>query len=330
MDKPLISVILPVYNVEAYFPKCMESLFVQTYGNLEFVVVDDGSNEKCRQLFDEYSKKDPRVVVYHKENGGISDARNYGIAHAKGKYVTYVDPDDCVDEDYVETLYNLLVKYNCKMSICPHRVHYENGDVADLADGLEFDDDKVLSSKECIERMLYHEVIDTSVWGKLYERELFQGIEYPVGKLFEDLGVTYKLMLKCDQIAVNGKSKYTYNFHDSSIVNSQLNEHKLDMIEMADNLAKEVNEIYPELESATKRRQVYARLSTLNQMLYAKGPEFEQKRREIINYVNRNSKEVAKNPRTPKRDKLAFLLLKLGYPVYRFCWLQYRKKIMNN
>lgn len=78
MDKPLISVILPVYNVEAYFPKCMESLFVQTYGNLEFVVVDDGSNEKCRQLFDEYSKKDPRVVVYHKENGGISDARNYG------------------------------------------------------------------------------------------------------------------------------------------------------------------------------------------------------------------------------------------------------------
>ena len=88
MDKPLISVILPVYNVEAYFPKCMESLFVQTYENLEFVIVDDGSNEKCRQLFDEYSKKDPRVVVYHKENGGISDARNYGIAHAKGKYVT--------------------------------------------------------------------------------------------------------------------------------------------------------------------------------------------------------------------------------------------------
>ena len=117
---------------------------------------------------------------------------------------------------------------------------------------------------------------------------------------------------------------------DKSILNYLINEHKLDMIEMADNLAKEVNEIYPELESATKRRQVYARLSTLNQMLYAKGPEFEQKRREIINYVNRNSKEVAKNPRTPKRDKLAFLLLKLGYPVYRFCWLQYRKKIMNN
>lgn len=329
MEKPLISVILPVYNVERYFPVCMESLFSQTYDNLEFVIVDDGSNAECRKLFDEFLKKDDRVVVYHKENGGISDARNYGIDHARGRYVTYVDPDDKVDADYVETLYGLVVKYNCRMSICPHRVHYENGDVVDLSEGLEFDDDKVLSARDCIERMLYHEVIDTSVWGKLYDRELFEGIRYPAGKLFEDLGVTYKLMLKCDRIAVSGKAKYTYNFHDSSIVNSHFNEHKLDMMEMADNLAEEVNAAYPELKPATRRRQVYARLSTLNQMLSAKGPDVDARRREIIRYVRENSGEVARNPRTPRRDKLAFILLRMGYPVYRFCWFQYRRKIMS-
>ena len=104
MDTPLISVILPIYNIEQYLPKCMDSLFGQTYNNLEFVMVDDGSKYECAKHVDGYLNKDARVVVYHKENGGLSDARNYGIIRAKGEYITCVDPDDFVDEDYVEYL----------------------------------------------------------------------------------------------------------------------------------------------------------------------------------------------------------------------------------
>lgn len=326
MEKPLISVILPVYNVESYLPACMESLFAQTYGNLEFVMVDDGStSEECARMCDEYSRLDDRVVVFHKENGGLSDARNYGIRHSHGEYVTCVDPDDAVDKDYVEYLYALVEKYQCMMSVCQHRVRYDNGQVKDLGS----EGDEKMPNRECLERMLYHDVIDTSAWAKLYHRNLFENVEYPTGKLFEDIGTTYALMLQCDEIAVGYESKYTYNFHNNSIVNGTFSMSKLDMLEMTDKMAKDVLGVYPDLQAAVLRRQVYARLSTLNQMLNASGDEIERKRREIISYVMENSKNVAKDPKTPKRDRLAFILLRMGYPLYRFCWLQYQRKIMN-
>ena len=286
MDKPLISVILPVYNVEKYLSECMTSLFDQTYENLEFVMVDDGStNKECSKMCDEFLKKDKRVVVFHKGNGGLSDARNYGIKKAKGQYVTCVDPDDIVDKDYV--------KYHCKMSICQHRVHYDNGNVKNLGSK----GDEKMSNKHCLERMLYHDVIDTSAWAKLYRKDLFDDVEYPKGKLFEDIGTTYALMLKCYDVAVGYEAKYTYNFHNNSIVNGTFKMNKLDMIEMTDKMASDVLRVYPDLRDAVLRRQVYSRLSTLNQMLNADGQAVNQK---------------------------------IGYPLYRFCWLQHQKKIMNN
>ena len=97
MENPLISVILPIYNIQSYLPRCMNSLFKQTYHNLEFVMIDDGSEQECAEACDEYLQMDDRVVVFHKKNGGLSDARNFGIARARGKYVTCIDPDDYVD-----------------------------------------------------------------------------------------------------------------------------------------------------------------------------------------------------------------------------------------
>lgn len=322
MTEPLISVILPIYNVEKYLPKCMESLLAQTYYNLELVMVDDESGELCATLCDEYASRDKRIKVYHKKNGGLSDARNYGISHSSGEYITCIDPDDYVDKDYVEYLYTLLKKYQCLMSICQHRVRYDNGTVRDYgAKG-----DEVISTEKCLERMLYHDVIDTSAWAKLYHRSLFQDVSYPVGKLFEDIGTTYRLMVKCNKIAVGYESKYNYIFHENSIVNSDFSPNKLDLIEMTDKMAQDVLRIYPKLESATKRRQVYARFSTLNQMLDTTNYDAEKK--EIISYIKENKSNVLKNPRTPKRDKVALLLISCGYRYYRFFWKEYRKVIM--
>lgn len=322
MTEPLISVILPIYNVEKYLPKCMESLLAQTYYNLELVMVDDESGELCATLCDEYASRDKRIKVYHKKNGGLSDARNYGISHSSGEYITCIDPDDYVDKDYVEYLYTLLKKYQCLMSICQHRVRYDNGTVRDYgAKG-----DEVISTEKCLERMLYHDVIDTSAWAKLYHRSLFQDVSYPVGKLFEDIGTTYRLMVQCNKIAVGYESKYNYIFHENSIVNSDFSPNKLDLIEMTDKMAQDVLRIYPKLESATKRRQVYARFSTLNQMLDTTNYDAEKK--EIISYIKENKSNVLKNPRTPKRDKVALLLISCGYRYYRFFWKEYRKVIM--
>ncbi len=322
MTEPLISVILPIYNVEKYLPKCMESLLAQTYYNLELIMVDDESGEVCATLCDEYASRDKRIKVYHKKNGGLSDARNYGISHSSGEYITCIDPDDYVDKDYVEYLYTLLKKYQCLMSICQHRVRYDNGTVRDYgAKG-----DEVISTEKCLERMLYHDVIDTSAWAKLYHRSLFQDVSYPVGKLFEDIGTTYRLMVQCNKIAVGYESKYNYIFHENSIVNSDFSPNKLDLIEMTDKMARDVLRIYPKLESATKRRQVYARFSTLNQMLDTTNYDAEKK--EIISYIKENKSNVLKNPRTPKRDKVALLLISCGYRYYRFFWKEYRKVIM--
>ena len=185
-EKPLISVILPIYNIETYLSKCMESVINQTYDNLEIIMVDDGSTDNSASMCDDFKMVDKRIVVFHKSNGGLSDARNYGIERANGEFITCIDPDDYVDLDYVEYLLCLARKYRTKMSICQHRVVYDNGAIKE--NGSKGDEN--ISTENCLQRMLYHDVIDTSAWAKLYYRNLFVTVEYPKGKLFEDIGTT--------------------------------------------------------------------------------------------------------------------------------------------
>ncbi|MEY8255896.1 glycosyltransferase family 2 protein [Clostridium perfringens] len=320
--QPLISVILPIYNIEKYLPYCMDSLFKQTYKNLEIIMVDDGSNKECSELCDYYAKKDKRVVVYHKQNGGLSDARNYGIKRAKGEYITCIDPDDYVDCDYVKYLYGLVEKYNVKLSICQHRVKFDNGSIKDFGKNGE----ELMDSKKCLEKMLYHDVIDTSACAKLYQKDLFSDIEYPTGRLFEDIGTTYLLMMKCKKIAVGYESKYNYIFHNNSIVNGNFNVKKLDLLEMTDKMATDVLKQYPDLDKAILRRRVYSRFSTLNQMLNES--RFIKEKKEIIKFILDNKKSILKNKKAPKRDKIAIIILLLNYRLYRFFWLRYQNYIM--
>lgn len=146
--QPLISIILPVYNIEQYMERCMNSLFRQTYENCEMILIDDGSTDNSGMICDRLANEHMNVRVFHKKNGGLSDARNFGIKRASGDYITCVDPDDFVDEDYVEYLYCLIQKYNADMSICQHRVYYDNGSIKELGSF----GDELISVKICIER----------------------------------------------------------------------------------------------------------------------------------------------------------------------------------
>ncbi|WP_300766235.1 glycosyltransferase family 2 protein [uncultured Acetatifactor sp.] len=322
MENPLISVIIPIYNVEKYLPTCMESIFSQTYRKLEIILVDDGSKDNCSRLCDEYAEKDDRVKIYHKENGGLSDARNYGVERANGEYITYVDSDDYVDSDYIEYLYLLIRKYNSQIALCQHRVHYNNGFIKEIGKT----GDEELTVSRCLERMLYHDVIDTSAWAKLYHRDLFHGVCYPVNKIFEDTATTYILMMKCEKIAIGYESKYNYIFRNNSIINSEFNRNKLDLIEITDKMALDIIQKYPDLKKAVLRRQIYARFSTLNQMLGISG--YSDIRDELIRYIKMHKKDIICNHKTPKKDKIGLILLLLSYRLYRFCWLRYRYYIM--
>lgn len=322
--EPLISMVLPVYNIKGYLPACMECIRRQTYQKLEVILVDDGSTDGCSLLCDQIAQEDPRYVAYHKENGGLSDARNYGIERAHGEYITLVDPDDTIDDDYVSYLFQVLRRHHARMSLCTHRTLYDNGSMRELG----MSGDEAIPTERCLERMLYHDVIDTSAWGKLYSRELFSQVRYPKGKIFEDIGTTYQLMMQCDTIAAGYETKYSYHFHNHSIVNGSFTPAKFDMIEMTDRMASEVAARYPELRRAVLRRQVYARISVLNQMLNADG--YETERLAIRRYIQEHRKEIMSDPKAPRRDKAAVQLLRFSYPLYRLIWLSYQRHIFGS
>jgi len=320
---PLISVIVPVYGVENYISKCLDSILNQTYKNLEILLIDDGSKDRSGEICEEYRQKDNRIAVYHKQNGGLSDARNYGIDRAKGEYLTFIDSDDYIDEDYIEFLYDLIKEGNTRMSLCSlHVVYTSNGRVWDKGNGEKIK----ITGKQGIEMMCYDEEVDTAAYAKLYHKSLFENARFPKGKIFEDIGTSYLLFDQCAQLMCEFKSKYYYIIRPGSIVTSEFNEKKLDLIEMTDQMADYVDDKYPDLQKATLRRRGYARFSTLNQMLNVNDEKYIKIKKDMIKYLKRIAPNILRDQRAPKRDKVAYLSLLMGYPVYKFLWGLYIKR----
>lgn len=319
--KDKISIIVPVYNVAPYVDKCIYSLLNQTYENFEVIIVNDGSTDNSVEIIKKIIGKDTRFIIYNKENGGISDARNYGIKRTTGNFVTFVDSDDYLDNDYLEYLYFLLKKYDADLSICSLYNVITKGSVKKIK-RFGNDSEGVLSAKNTIEKMCYHNDVDTCAVAKLYKKELFDGVYYQIGKLFEDMGTTYKLFMKANKIAYGFSSKYYYNIRSNSIVTSKYNKSKLDLLEMTDEMAKNVIDVYPELLNAVSRRKLYARFATINQILGYEKENVEDFNK-IKNYILYNSSSVFKNKKTPKRDKVAIVCFRVNYYLYVFMWKLY-------
>ena len=323
----LISVIVPIYNVEKYLRRCLDSIINQTYKNLEIILVDDGSPDNCPEICDEYARKYERVKVIHKKNGGLSDARNIGIKQSKGDYITLIDSDDCVTHDYCEFLYNLLKKYNADMSICKHLVKYD--DFGEISTGTK--KEYILNPEKALKMLLYSDDIDVSAWGKLYKRKLFDNIEYPKGRLFEDSATTYKLIDLCKTIAFKSEEKYIYFVRKDSITTKEFNEKKMDLITSTKEMCDYVMEKYPQLESAAKRRLMYAYLSTLTQLAKCKNyKNYNEYKAKLMNYIKKNRKEVIKDKLTPRRDRLALYTTYFGFKIFRISWSLYEKRTGRN
>lgn len=212
---PLITVIVPCYKVEQYLPKCVDSILRQTYRNLEIILVDDGSPDRCGEICDTYAKKDSRVVVIHKANGGLSDARNVAIDQARGDWITFIDSDDFVCEDYVEVLYKLVVEYDCDCSVCPLNPFKEGEEP--IVDHAFIHQEKMLPQK-AVEQMFYQEKFDNNAHSKLFHKRLFEsGIRFPKGMIFEDLAIMYKLLLMSNGVAYTNARLYNYLLRGDSI-----------------------------------------------------------------------------------------------------------------
>ncbi len=220
-EKPLISVIVPIYNVEEYLNKCVGSIVSQTYNNLEIILVDDGSLDGCPQICDKWSEQDERIKVIHKENGGLSDARNAGMEIMKGEYVSFVDGDDYIDERYIEVLYNNLVKYNAEIS------------------QVSFNTEELLSSNE-----IKINVLDASVscknfyiskipqmmissCAKLFKTDLIGNQRFPKGRNFEDQFFTPRVVYYAHNIVMSNERLYNYVNRQNSITRVPFNAQKM-------------------------------------------------------------------------------------------------------
>lgn len=313
----LISVIIPVYNGENWLDRCVDAVINQTYKNLEIVIIDDGSTDTTPEMCERYCKLDSRVKVIHRQNGGLADARNAGIEYSSGEYITFVDSDDYITPDCVEYLAGLISTYGCDMSICTHTVFCIN----EREISYENDREGVMTAEEALREILYHGIVDLSVWGKLYKRELFDCIKYPYGKFYEDTGTTYLLINAAKKVAYGGRSKYHYILREDSMTNAKFTTRKMDLLEMTDRMCNFISEHYPSLRSAALRRSVYARFSTLNQMIREAG--YRTERRKIVKFIRKHSREVLRDKNIPKRDRIALNLIRLGYPLYHTVWRMY-------
>lgn len=260
----LISIIVPVYNLENYFEQCIDSILKQTYHNIEVIIVDDGSTDKSGQLCDAYAVKDKRIRIIHKDNGGLSDARNIAIPLAKGDYILFVDGDDYLDTDYVTYLYELKCKYSADIAICEFSFVSEDGVRINhpLNDGSE----KIFDQKTSLFELLNTKLYSNSASGKLYRRDLLKDIHYPVGRLFEDIATTYKIFLKSHVIAFGARALYYYVQHNNTISTSIFSLKKLDSVEFVETMTDEIEKVYPDLANICKCRRIDTYVGILKQI----------------------------------------------------------------
>lgn len=209
----LVSVIVPIYNVESYLERCVESILQQTYKHIEIILVDDGSPDRCGSMCEDYAQKDNRIKVLHKKNGGLSDARNAGLEMAKGKYVLFVDSDDLIKKELVESCVQTAEKNSSDIVIFDFNRVEENEEIVTTME-IEKSGTYTLESEP---RILFG---SPSAVNKLFRRDLFikTGIRFPVGKYYEDLGTIPKLLLLADKIDYIKKSYYDYMIRSGSIM----------------------------------------------------------------------------------------------------------------
>lgn len=252
---PLISIIVPIYKVENYLRKCIETIMNQTYKNIEIILVDDGSPDNSAQICDEYAQQDNRIVVIHQKNGGLSNARNSGLNIAKGEYIGFVDGDDYIENDMYETLYNAIKENNAQMAICDFYIVNEKQEEIPNEIKTEMKEDiKIFNKKEAMEEMLIDKNIRGYVWTKLFKKDCFKNLRFPEGKNYEDIAISIKCFEKTEQIVYINKQKYYYLQRANSIDHVKSEKNLSDALDVSYERYKYVKENYPEL----KENNIYA------------------------------------------------------------------------
>lgn len=240
-----ISVIVPVYNVQSLLPKCLDSICSQTYKDLQIILVDDGATDASGQICDEYAARDPRIRVIHQANAGLAGARNAGLEIAEGEFVGFVDSDDHIASDMYETLLDSITQFDADIAICARYLETESGEVRPM---WEQPEPQVMDSHEAVRRLLLGDGLDAAAWDKLYRRELFGQLRYPLKYVSEDIPVTYRLLCRAKQIVHCGKPLYFYLQRTGSLSHAAFSEKTLGLYFFHKEVGLKVQEDFPDLK----------------------------------------------------------------------------------
>lgn len=309
----LISIIVPVYNVEKYLKNCIDSLIRQTHKDIEIVLVDDGSTDSSGKICDEYLTKDERIKVFHKENGGLSDARNYGLKNSLGNLITFVDSDDVVANNYVELLCREVSQRGADVVVATFKKIDEELPKIEDGNSVKY---KILSQQEAVDRMLYNSEVDMAsfitAWGKLIKREIVEKHLFPVGKIHEDEFTTYKWYLNADKIIFINSIIYGYRIRKNSITQKSYRISKLDAIEAFE----ERLNILKNKRMNTKKVEKTLYYLIMYNLYFLKKSEYVMKYREMKKKKNEYFISLWKSSKFTRKIQLVLMFLK-GYIRYR-------------
>lgn len=308
-----ISVIVPVYKVEKYLNKCVDSILTQSFTDFELILVDDGSPDNCGMICDEYAKKYPRVKVIHKENGGLSDARNAGLDQMQGKYVFFVDSDDWISSDALETMRSAALRTKAKVVTGNMCYVDEDGNIISKEDSIE--EETILKGDEMLTTLLR-----PNAWNRLYDASIFKDLRYPVGKLYEDVFTYHKILSQIDFMTMTGKVSYYYLKRQNSIMNTEYNIRFTDIIDAVYDRASWLDSINQTKLANETKLFVYSQVAVAFAHLDQNDPAHKKRLDEIMHIYKECYPALMKDNNIPFKQKIRMIILCYLPSLHSYLW----------
>lgn len=322
MSNPQISVIIPVYNVEKYLERCVKSVTQQTFTDLEIILVNDGSTDGSKAICDELAKEDTRIRVIHKENGGLSDARNTGIEAARGNYIGFVDSDDFIETNCFDVLYHLINKSNADIAAGSIYNCYETHKTPQYDKLLTFS----CNPEEALKKMLAGKLITGSACCKLIRRELVKNRYFIVGKTYEDALYLPGLILDAKNIIVTTEPLYNYWHRSNSITTLPFSSTCMDIIEAYESTLEIVKKNCPGLIDVALFRLYWAYFIVLDRMIVTKNYSSIAEYKQVVKFLKKNWLKILCCSYFQKTRRIAAVILKINISLYRYFSLLLSKR----
>ena len=321
MNDIKISVILPVFNVEKYLNKCIDSILNQTFKYFELIIINDGSTDNSGTICNNYFKSDSRIKVINQENLGLSVARNKGIDLAKGKYITFIDSDDYIDSKYFEILYTIIEKNNADIVMCNKIDFKENESKEEL--NIKNYNEKIISKEEAYKEMLIGKKIYIYAWAKLYKTSILRKNKFSVGKIYEDLYIINDLIEAAKKIVMTNYNGYYYLKRKNSITNEKFKFQHLDLLEASKKFTNFTLKNYPKLKNYITKSYIEGNFVIYKKIEFNKNfkKEYCSIRKEILKY----KKEIFRSKLYSKKEKFQTFLLLFGNTPYKIFYKIYKK-----